>query len=77
MLISLHFDTCGQCDRTKVGLFENPEFVEWVNENALVVVGQIPHAVVVAPCQERRLLTQNRKYFLRGPLPAGADLPAA
>ncbi len=42
ILLSLHYDTCGQCDRTKVGLFRDPEFVRWVNENAVLAVGQIP-----------------------------------
>ncbi|MFG0320092.1 MAG: formylglycine-generating enzyme family protein [Planctomycetota bacterium JB042] len=43
ILVSLHYDTCGQCDRTKVGVFEDPRFVERMNERAVVVVGQFSH----------------------------------
>lgn len=40
ILVSLHYDTCGQCDRTKVGLFQEPRFVEFFNEQGVVIVGQ-------------------------------------
>lgn len=40
ILASLQFDTCGQCDRIKVGLFRDPAFVAYVNEHAVMVVGQ-------------------------------------
>jgi formylglycine-generating enzyme required for sulfatase activity len=42
ILLSLQFDTCGQCDRTKVGLFMDPEFVRCCNERCVVAVGQAP-----------------------------------
>lgn len=42
IFLSLHLDTCGQCDRTKVGLFRDPTFVRYANEHAVVVVGQNP-----------------------------------
>ncbi len=42
IFLSLHLDTCGQCDRTKVGLFRDPAFVRYANEHAVVVVGQNP-----------------------------------
>lgn len=43
IFVSLHYDTCGQCDRTKVGVFEDARFVERFNEWAVVVVGQFAH----------------------------------
>lgn len=42
LLLSLQYDTCGQCDRTRVGLFRDREFIRFVNENAVLAVGQIP-----------------------------------
>ena len=42
ILLSLQFDTCGQCDRTKVGLFMDPEFIKCCNEHCVVAVGQTP-----------------------------------
>jgi hypothetical protein len=42
ILLSLHYDSCGQCDRVKVGLFRVPAFVRYVNENAVLAVGQVP-----------------------------------
>jgi hypothetical protein len=42
ILLSLQLDTCGQCDRTKAGLFMDPEFIECCNERCVVAVGQVP-----------------------------------
>ena len=42
LLLSLHLDTCGQCDRTKVGLFMDPAFIRCCNERCVVVFGQEP-----------------------------------
>jgi formylglycine-generating enzyme required for sulfatase activity len=42
ILHSLQFDTCGQCDRTKVGLFMDPEFIRCCNEHCVLAVGQAP-----------------------------------
>jgi hypothetical protein len=42
ILLSLQFDTCGQCDRTKVGLFQDPDFIRCCNEKCVVAVGQSP-----------------------------------
>ena len=43
LLLSLQYDTCGQCDRTKVGLFRDPQFVGWCNEHCVVAVGHVAH----------------------------------
>ena len=39
IFLSLQYDTCGQCDRTRVQLFRDPRFVKYCNENLIVVVG--------------------------------------
>lgn len=49
ILALLHFDTCGQCDRTRVGYLADPDFVRYVNENAVVVVGQDPGDAELKP----------------------------
>ncbi len=43
ILLSLQYDTCGQCDRTKVGLFRDPEFIRGCNAGAVLVVGHVAH----------------------------------
>lgn len=43
ILLSLQYDTCGQCDRTKVGLFRDPEFIRACNSEAVLVVGHAAH----------------------------------
>jgi formylglycine-generating enzyme required for sulfatase activity len=42
LMLSLQYDTCGQCDRTKVGLFRDPKFVHYVNEHAVMALGHVP-----------------------------------
>ena len=42
VFLSLLFDTCGQCDRTRAQLFRDPRFVAWCNENLVVIVGHEP-----------------------------------
>src|SRR5688572_16932868 len=42
LLLSLQYDTCGQCDRLKVGLFRDPEFIRVVNADAVLALGQVP-----------------------------------
>lgn len=42
VLLSLHYDTCGQCDRVREGLFRDPEFVRFANAHCVVAVGQAP-----------------------------------
>ena len=42
ILLSLQLDTCGQCDRTKVGLFMDPAFIHCCNEQCVFVFGQDP-----------------------------------
>jgi formylglycine-generating enzyme required for sulfatase activity len=42
LFLSLQFDTCGQCDRTRAELFRDPRFVAYCNENVVVVVGHDP-----------------------------------
>lgn len=43
ILLSLQYDTCGQCDRTKVGLFRDPDFVRACNSDVVLVVGHVAH----------------------------------
>jgi formylglycine-generating enzyme required for sulfatase activity len=42
VFLSLLFDTCGQCDRTRAELFRDPRFVAYCNENLVVIVGHDP-----------------------------------
>ncbi|MHC4931216.1 MAG: SUMF1/EgtB/PvdO family nonheme iron enzyme [Planctomycetota bacterium] len=42
IFLSLHFDTCGQCDRTREQCFKDPRFVAYCNEHIVVAVGQRP-----------------------------------
>lgn len=42
VFLSLLFDTCGQCDRTRAELFRDPRFVAYCNENLVAVVGHAP-----------------------------------
>jgi formylglycine-generating enzyme required for sulfatase activity len=42
IFVSLLVDTCGQCDRTRTQLFRDPKFVEYCNQNLVVVVGHDP-----------------------------------
>ena len=42
VFLSLLFDTCGQCDRTRIQLFRDPRFVAYCNENLVVIVGHAP-----------------------------------
>jgi len=39
IFLSLQFDTCGQCDRTRAQLFRDPRFVAYCNRNLVVVIG--------------------------------------
>ena len=42
IFVSLHFDTCGQCDRTREQLFKDARFVAYCNAKMVVVVGCSP-----------------------------------
>jgi len=42
IFLSLHHDTCGQCDRMRVQLFEDPRFVAFCNERLVVAFGMDP-----------------------------------
>jgi hypothetical protein len=42
IFLSLHFDTCGQCDRTREQCFKDPRFVAYCNERLVVAVGHKP-----------------------------------
>ena len=42
VFLSLLFDTCGQCDRTREQLFRDPRFVAYANEHAVTIVGHAP-----------------------------------
>jgi len=39
IFLSLQFDTCGQCDRTRAQLFRDPRFVAYCNRHLVVAVG--------------------------------------
>jgi formylglycine-generating enzyme required for sulfatase activity len=49
IFLSLQFDTCGQCDRTRAQLFRDPRFVAYCNERMVVVVGHEPGDAVEDP----------------------------
>ncbi len=42
VFLSLLFDTCGQCDRTRAELFRDPRFIAYCNENLVAIVGNAP-----------------------------------
>jgi hypothetical protein len=42
ILVTLHYDTCGQCDRMKVGVLADPAFIAYANEHFVVLAGQDP-----------------------------------
>jgi len=39
IFLSLQFDTCGQCDRTRAQLFRDPRFIAFCNQHMVVAVG--------------------------------------
>jgi hypothetical protein len=43
LFLTLQYDTCGQCDRTKVGLFRDPDFVRACNSEVVMAVGHVAH----------------------------------
>jgi len=49
IFLSLQFDTCGQCDRTRAQLFRDPRFVAYCNERMVVAVGHKPGDAVDEP----------------------------
>jgi formylglycine-generating enzyme required for sulfatase activity len=49
VFLSLLFDTCGQCDRTRAELFRDPRFVAYCNENLVVIVGHQPGDAIDDP----------------------------
>jgi hypothetical protein len=42
IFLSLHHDTCGQCDRSRAQLFKDPRFVAFCNERLVVAFGMDP-----------------------------------
>ena len=42
IFLSLQYDTCGQCDRTRARLFRDPRFIAYCNEHLVVLVGHQP-----------------------------------
>ncbi len=42
ILLSLQYDTCGQCDRLRAQTFTDPRFVAFCNEHLVVIVGHQP-----------------------------------
>ncbi len=49
IFLSLQYDTCGQCDRTRAQLFLDPRFVAYCNEHLVVVVGHQPGDAFESP----------------------------
>ena len=49
VFMSLLFDTCGQCDRTRAQLFRDPRFIAYCNENLVVIVGHQPGDAIDDP----------------------------
>lgn len=49
IFLSLQFDTCGQCDRTRAQLFRDPRFVAYCNEKMVVAAGHRPGDAVDDP----------------------------
>ena len=39
IFLSLQFDTCGQCDRTRAQMFRDPRFIAYCNQHLVVAVG--------------------------------------
>ncbi len=52
ILLSLHHDTCGQCDRMRVQLFRDPRFVAFCNERLVVAFGMDPKDAEFEPHPE-------------------------
>ncbi len=42
IFLSLLFDTCGQCDRTREQCYRDPRFIAYANEHLVMVVGHAP-----------------------------------
>jgi hypothetical protein len=42
IFLFLCYETCGQCDRVRAQVFTDPEFIEYMNENAVVLIGHNP-----------------------------------
>ena len=42
VLLSLQYDTCGQCDRTRTQLFADPLFASYVSAHAVFLAGHAP-----------------------------------
>ena len=42
LFVSLLYDTCGQCDRTRAQCYADPRFVAYCNEHLVVVIGHDP-----------------------------------
>jgi formylglycine-generating enzyme required for sulfatase activity len=53
-LLSLQYDTCGQCDRVSAEVFTDEAFVKFVEENAVIIVGRDPHAAMDEPHLEEK-----------------------
>lgn len=42
ILLFLAYETCGQCDRTRAQVFTDKKFIQYINENAVLLVGHNP-----------------------------------
>ncbi|MHC4956388.1 MAG: SUMF1/EgtB/PvdO family nonheme iron enzyme, partial [Planctomycetota bacterium] len=52
IFLSLQFDTCGQCDRTRAQLFRDPRFIAYCNAKMVVAIGHKPGDAVDDPHKE-------------------------
>ena len=52
LFLFLSFDTCGQSDRTRAEIFTDERFINWMNENAVVLAGHHPGDSANLPVDE-------------------------
>ncbi|MCL4730778.1 MAG: formylglycine-generating enzyme family protein [Planctomycetes bacterium] len=52
VFLFLSFDTCGQSDRTRAGIFGDERFITWMNENVVVLAGHHPGDSANAPVDD-------------------------
>ncbi len=76
IFLSLLYDTCGQCDRTREQLYRDPRFIAYCNENLVVVIGHAPGDAIddrhpagadgACPLYPGLTCDQHMKLFARG-----------
>ena len=60
IFLSLQFDTCGQCDRTRAQLFADPRFIRYCNKFMVVAIGHKPAPNANLHTSTRRTTTMTR-----------------